>query len=44
MKKVWISGANGHIGTALCARLDRNRYDLIPTDVEDVDDQGEMSY
>lgn len=37
MKKVWISGANGHIGTALCARLDRNRYDLIPTDVEDVD-------
>ena len=37
MKKVWISGANGHIGTALCAQLDRNRYDLIPTDVEDVD-------
>lgn len=37
MLKVWISGANGHIGQALCARLDREKYQLIATDVEDVD-------
>ena len=37
MKKIWISGANGHIGTALCTRLDRQKYELIPTDVAEVD-------
>ena len=25
MLKVWISGANGHLGQALCTRLDREK-------------------
>ena len=33
MLKVWISGANGHLGQALCTRLDREKYQLIATDV-----------
>ena len=37
MLKVWISGANGHLGQALCTRLDREKYQLIATDVEEVD-------
>ena len=35
--KVWISGANGHLGQALCTRLDREKYQLIATDVAEVD-------
>ena len=37
MFKVWISGANGHLGQALCTRLDREKYQLIATDVAEVD-------
>ena len=37
MLKVWISGANGHLGQALCTRLDREKYQLIATDVAEVD-------
>lgn len=37
MKKIWISGANGHIGTALCTRLSTEKYQLIPNDVQQVD-------
>ena len=36
MLKVWISGANGHLGQALCTRLDREKYQLIATDVAEV--------
>ena len=37
MLKVWISGANGHLGQALWERLDREKYQLIATDVAEVD-------
>lgn len=37
MLKIWISGAKGRIGQALCARLNREKYELIPTDAAEVD-------
>lgn len=44
MKKVWIVGANGHIGQALVSVLDVKQYELFETDKEDVDisDQGQV--
>lgn len=37
MKKIWITGAKGHIGSALTALLDCTRYRLLTTDIDDVD-------
>ena len=37
MKKIWITGAEGHIGTALLALLEGVEYQLLPTDIEEVD-------
>ena len=37
MKKIWITGAEGHIGTALLDLLEGVEYQLLPTDIEDVD-------
>ncbi|MCD8369230.1 MAG: NAD(P)-dependent oxidoreductase [Clostridiales bacterium] len=37
MKKVWITGARGHVGAALLKALDTTRYQLLTTDMGDVD-------
>ena len=37
MKKIWITGAEGHIGTALLVLLEGVEYQLLPTDIEEVD-------
>lgn len=37
MKKIWITGAEGHIGTALLDMLEGVEYQLLPTDIEEVD-------
>ena len=37
MKKIWITGADGHIGTALLDLLEGVEYQLLPTDIEEVD-------
>lgn len=37
MKKIWITGAEGHIGTALIDLLEGVEYQLLPTDIEEVD-------
>ena len=37
MKKIWITGAEGHIGTALLDLLEGVEYQLLPTDNEEVD-------
>ena len=37
MKKIWITGAEGHIGTALLNLLEGVEYQLLPTDIEEVD-------
>ena len=37
MKKIWITGAEGHIGTALLDLLEGVEYQLLPTDIEEVD-------
>ena len=37
MKKIWITGAEGHIGTALIDLLEGVEYQLLPTDINDVD-------
>ena len=37
MKKIWITGAEGHIGTALLDLLEVVEYQLLPTDIEEVD-------
>lgn len=37
MKKIWIIGAEGHIGTALLDLLEGVEYQLLPTDIEEVD-------
>ena len=37
MKKIWITGAEGHIGTALLDLLEGVEYQLLPTDLEEVD-------
>lgn len=37
MEKIWITGAKGHVGTALSALLDCREYEIFPTDVDEVD-------
>ena len=37
MKKIWITGAEGHIGTALLDLLEGVEYQLLPTDIKEVD-------
>lgn len=37
MKKIWITGAEGHIGTALLDLLEGVEYQVLPTDIEEVD-------
>ena len=37
MKKVWITGAEGHIGSALTDLLDCTKYQLLTTDINEVD-------
>lgn len=37
MKKVWITGAEGHIGSALVELLDCKQYRLLTTDINEVD-------
>ena len=37
MKKIWITGAEGHIGTALLDLLEGVEDQLLPTDIEEVD-------
>ena len=37
MKKIWITGAEAHIGTALLDLLEGVEYQLLPTDIEEVD-------
>lgn len=37
MKKIWITGAEGHTGTALLDLLEGVEYQLLPTDIEEVD-------
>lgn len=37
MKKIWITGAEGHIGTALLQLLEGVEYELFPTDIHEVD-------
>ena len=37
MDKIWISGAAGHVGSALVKLLDNRKYEFIATDKEEVD-------
>ena len=37
MKKIWITVAEGHIGTALIDLLEGVEYQLLPTDINEVD-------
>ncbi|MDY5020942.1 MAG: dTDP-4-dehydrorhamnose reductase [Blautia sp.] len=37
MKKIWITGAEGHIGSALVALLDSTEYQILTTDINEVD-------
>ena len=37
MKKIWITGAEGHIGTALIDLLEGVEYQLLPTVINEVD-------
>lgn len=37
MEKIWITGAKGRLGGALCAGLDPQRYTLLATDRDTVD-------
>lgn len=37
MEKIWISGAHGHIGSALVKLLDYTKYKFIATDKNEVD-------
>ncbi len=37
MEKIWISGANGHVGSALVKMLDFEKYKFIATDINEVD-------
>lgn len=36
-EKIWITGAEGHIGTALLELLEGVEYQLLPTDIREVD-------
>lgn len=37
MKKIWLTGAEGHIGPALIDLLEGVEYQLLPTDINEVD-------
>ncbi len=37
MKKIWIVGVKGHIGSALMQLLNLKKYELLPTDKNEVD-------
>lgn len=37
MKKIWITGSNGHVGTALKNLLDCTKYNILYTDHNEVD-------
>ena len=37
MKKVWITGSEGHIGSALNEFLDCTEYQILTTDIDEVD-------
>lgn len=37
MQKIWITGAEGHIGSALVELLDCTKYQIYPTDRSEVD-------
>lgn len=37
MKKIWITGASGHVGSALVRLLDCSQYEIFATDIGDVD-------
>ncbi|MBS6398208.1 MAG: dTDP-4-dehydrorhamnose reductase [Clostridiales bacterium] len=37
MKKIWITGASGHVGRALTRLLDCRQYDILATDAQDGD-------
>lgn len=32
--KIWIAGANGQLGTAICNQMDYNKYNLLSTDID----------
>jgi len=37
MKKIWITGAAGHVGSALVRLLDCSRYEILATDIKEID-------
>lgn len=37
MKKIWIVGVKGHVGSALMELLNLQSYELFPTDKDEVD-------
>jgi dTDP-4-dehydrorhamnose reductase len=37
MQRIWIAGAEGHVGTALQKLLNHRKYEILTTDKEDVD-------
>ncbi len=37
MKKIWITGAAGHVGSALVRLLDCSRYEILATDIKESD-------
>ncbi len=37
MKKIWIAGAGGHVGSALVRLLDCRQYEILATDIKEVD-------
>lgn len=37
MKKIWITGADGHVGTAIINLLDCTKYSICSTDISEVD-------
>lgn len=37
MQSIWITGAEGHVGTALQKLLNHKKYEILTTDKEDVD-------
>jgi len=37
MKKIWIAGAGGHVGSALVRLLDCRQYEILATDIKEAD-------
>lgn len=37
MKRIWITGASGHVGSALVRLLDCRQYEILATDIKEVD-------